>query len=62
MKNKTFHLNQKIYIPFKGEIPFEQGERVLLDDTYYCEFQGATDDGYLVMLIVGVINFEGALV
>jgi len=65
MKDRTFKLGQKIYVPFEGESPFEIGERVLLGEKYYCELKdialGVLGE-YLVMTVVGIVDFEGALI
>ena len=65
MNNKSFSLGQKLYIPFKGESPFDLGERVLLGEKYYCELKDialGVHGEYLVMVVVGIVDFEGVLV
>lgn len=64
MENKTFKLGQKIYVPFKGKSPFELCERILFNGKYYCEIQDFAYnayDKYLIMKVIGIVNFEEAL-
>jgi len=63
--SKSFSIGQKIFVPLKGKSPFEIGERVLLGEKYYCELKDialGVRGEYLVMIVVGIVDFEGVLV